>query len=123
MKPKIKRIEWISQEAQEAVVWISDGIHECKVFSHPCEKAEGETINEPLIGFNCRDIETRTGEDSRFMKEIDEFGWEIVAMVKDFSNSILMVGDILIETDVPLPGDCRDSDVVFFSCSRLDLIA
>jgi hypothetical protein len=52
---KVQRIDWISHEAKEADVEVSDGIITCQTFCQPCNYIVGDLISEPLHPFSVSD--------------------------------------------------------------------
>lgn len=118
---KVKKIEWISRDAKEAIVFIGDHEFECAAFCQPCECSAGDEFTEPLIAYGVQGIHRKEQLDSLLIsRQGREFGHDIVATVVAPKDRMVTVGSILIELDIPLPADIVANDVVEFSCSRLD---
>jgi len=45
---KIIKLNWLSKPAQEAELVVSDGVHNCLVFSQPCSVELNQIIVDPL---------------------------------------------------------------------------
>lgn len=122
MTVRVSSIEWLSREAEEAIVDVDDGRHRCRTFCHPCQVKQGDMVLEPLIAFDSSKIERVSSEVEQFKSMDSPFGYSIRAVVTSIAEPILAVGKILIELDVPLPGDIQKGEVVDFECERLDFI-
>ncbi len=120
----IKRCEWLSKSAQEAVLFVGNENYECAVFLQPCSAKVDDSLVEPLLAINVKGI---AKIDGNFQVAIDRqgasFAHDVVAEVIDSKARLVSVDSIIIELDDPLPGDINSGDVIQFSCGRLDVIA
>ncbi|MEA5503650.1 hypothetical protein VB735_11125 [Halotia wernerae UHCC 0503] len=118
----VQKIEIISEDVEEALVHISDGVYECAAFCQPCNISLGDVIKEPFFAFNSQSTVLNTTQETPYIKCKDKsLGYEILARVKNVENNLLQVGAILIELDVNLPGDFKVNDCIKFTCGRLDI--
>lgn len=117
----IKKIEILSEDAEEALVHISDGVYECVAFCQPCNISLGDVIKNALFAFNSQSTVLNTTEETPYIKRKDNsLGYEILARVTNVENKLLQVGAILIELDVDFPGEVKINDCIKFTCGRLD---
>lgn len=115
----IKKIQWISEDALEAEVVITDGVYELRCFSQSCNYKEDDEIKEVLYAYNPQAIYLSDKmEEYIEMNSIGEY--RFTAKVSDITKQLVSIGDILIEIDC-IPGDIVNGDIIEFSCSRLDL--
>jgi len=118
----VKRIEILSEDAEESLVHITDGVYECAAFCQPCDKSPGDVIKEPLFAFNSLYPVLNTTQESPYIKRQDNsLGYEILAILTDVENNFVQVGAILIELDGRLPGGVKVNDCIKFICGRLDI--
>lgn len=121
---KIVQLKWLSESAKEAELIVSDGLHECLVFSQPCSVQLNETYTEPLHAVDIENLMKVNVEDAseKIVRLNDSyFSQYFVARVLNINEGLVKVGGILIEFDVPIPGWANEGDLVEFKCSRLDL--
>ncbi|MDE9430164.1 hypothetical protein [Xenorhabdus bovienii] len=119
----IQVIEWLSKDAEEAILLVNDGQYECTVFSHPCKYNEGNCIENPLLAISVSGIQ-REGQDSviNIQKQDAHFSHFVIAEVMDKNSNLVRVGNIIIELDEPIPNDINPNDIISFSCNRIDTI-
>jgi hypothetical protein len=118
----IKEINWISEEALEAEVTITDGQFELLCFSHPFEKKKGEQLLEPLYVLDPDEIVRLESPSLRIEKLNNAFDYLIEGKLIDKKSGLVKLGDIIIEIDSHfIPGDFRDDDHISFRCNRLDI--
>jgi hypothetical protein len=118
----VKNIEILSEDAEESLVHITDGIYECVAFCQPCNVSPNDIIKEPLYAFNSQYPVLITTEQAPYMKRQDNsLGYEILASVSNLENNLVQVGAILIELDVSLPGGVKLNNLIKFTCGRLDI--
>ncbi len=117
----IREIEWLSKEAEEAVLFVIDGEYECIVFSHPCTYQKGEQIDVPFFAINVKGIQ-KEEQDTKLAikKQSESLSQFIIAKVIDRNSNLVMVGNIIIELDDSFPGDIEINDIISFSCNRVD---
>lgn len=120
----VKRREWISKDAQEAMLVIGDESFECVAFSHPCSMQVGDHLNEPLLAISIRRVIKEKLNTQPMMQRLGEsFAHEILAEVVDVKSRLVVVGSVVVELDGVLPGDIGVGDFIRFSCGRLDVIS
>jgi hypothetical protein len=118
----VQSIMLVSQEAEEALLTITDGVHTFTAFSQPCSKSPGDIIEEVLYAFDTKKLILKGDEGKPYIKQKNgDLQHEILGVMLDVENKILQVGDILIEIDTDLPGGLQTGDYVEFTCERLDL--
>ncbi|WP_223512842.1 hypothetical protein [Pseudomonas sp. GL-B-19] len=118
----IESIKWISSEAEEAEVEISDGHFKCVVFSQPCSAKVGQQLTEPLHVFSIKNAMI----SDKFLLGIwstnnEKLERKVVAKIVDIKNQIIAVGDICMIIDDLLPGGLENGNVIEFKCARVDL--
>ncbi len=119
---KIDTIKWISDEAKEAVLKVSDGEHFCFAFCQPCNYQIGEIIQGPLYSFDEKSvIKLEKNMPCYIVQNISNDGCEVVAEVYDVIENLVKVGNILIQVSLPLPKDIRIGNKVIFYPQRLDI--
>lgn len=119
----IKKREWLSESAQEAILYVGDDCFECAAFSQPCNLNAGDSLVEPLLAISIRGVvKAQEYVQLAIHRQGESFVHNIVAMVTNPKARIVAVGPIEIELDGPLPGDISLEDVIQFSCGRLDAI-
>lgn len=119
----VKRREWLSEVAKEAILIVGDSGFECASFSHPCEIEVGATIDDPLFAINIKSLFLEPSDASLQISRVgDSLEHKVVARVVDVESSTVSVGSLIIELDEALPGDVSANDIVSFSCGRLDVI-
>ncbi|NER00768.1 MAG: hypothetical protein F6K30_29415 [Cyanothece sp. SIO2G6] len=119
---RVKKIEWLSRDAEEALVHITDGIFDCIAFSQPCKKKTGDIIEQPLLVFGTYAIEVIDVNTVSIHRAGSTLGYEIYAKVMDVKRGIISVGSLEFELDIPLPGDVDKGCIIRFICQRIDLI-
>ncbi len=118
---RIHRLEWLDKTAKEAILTISDGVHQVRCFSHPHEHAKEKAVQLPLLtlGAECvRRSKTAVGIE----QDTIGFSLRVRAEVVDTHRPTVSVGALLFELDTALPGDIQEGDVVEFCVDRLDYI-
>ncbi|MDQ1300076.1 MAG: hypothetical protein QG636_744 [Patescibacteria group bacterium] len=117
----IKRVAWLSKDAREARVLITDGKHELECFAQPFTGALGDVVQGPILVLDCDRVEKVDAVEMKTQKLDDHFAYSLTLKVKDSSTSTLLLGDIEILARNCLPADIADGDFVNLTCSRLDL--
>lgn len=118
----IKEIKWISKEALEAEVVITDGQFELLCFSHPFNKKIGEQLSEPLYVLDPDEIVRLKSPSSRTEKLNNAFDYLIEGKLIDKKSGHVKLGNIVIEINSHfIPGDFKDNDNISFICNRLDI--
>ena len=113
----IKQVEWLSVEAEEAAVTVSDGVFECVALAHPFRGVTGDTIRTPLHAVETSGAMRAEG-DVRITRQNNPWGHEIIGVVGE--DGLVRVGGIEI-AGVRLPGDVRPGDQLEFVVSRFEL--
>ncbi|WP_353117263.1 hypothetical protein [Myroides odoratus] len=119
---EIVKIDWLSKEAKEAEVCISDGAFSLVCFSQPFNYSLGDRVPLPLYTLNTTDI-CKVKEDEVFYAERIDLGFEykIFGRVLNKEHNQIDIGKFIIELDVPLPNDIHVGCFVSFICNRIDL--
>lgn len=119
---EIVKINWLSQEAQEAEVHLFDGNFNLICFSHPFNQKVGDKIEPPLYTLNVNNLYGLWGK-KRFSVEKEEvaFGYKLSGKIIDKNKCQVKVGEYIIELDVLLPNDIEIDDYVSFTCDRIDI--
>ncbi|MET1069745.1 MAG: hypothetical protein ABWY28_17190 [Pseudomonas prosekii] len=119
---KIESISWISKEAEEAEVTISDGHFTCIAFCQPCNIKVGDKITEPLHAFSIKNA-IISDKSTLGVWNVSETKLEkkVIAKILDITNQIVAVGDISLIIDDYLPGGLENGDIIEFECARIDL--
>ena len=124
MYHEIIKLEWLSKEAKEAELVVSDGINNCLVFSQPCSLRLGQVITEPLHAFDIENLmNVIDTEKYESINKTDEsyFSYYCIARVIDKSKSIVSIGGIVINLECQIPNWAYEGDLIEFKCSRLDI--
>lgn len=120
----VKRCEWISKDAQEAMLTIGDENFECVAFSHPCSIQVGDRLREPLLAISIRGVTKAELNARPVMQRLGgSFAHEFLAEVIDLKERLVVVGSVVVELDDVLPGEISVGDLIRFSCGRLDVIS
>ncbi|WP_026683878.1 hypothetical protein [Heyndrickxia coagulans] len=116
---EIKNIEWISKEALEAEVIVTDGETEIRCFAQPLNYAEGCVLKNPIYCFNVSDI-IKAKRPKYTIERLDEyFSYRFTG--KLVNKAKVIVGKFLLELDNKIPGDINEGDFISFLCQRLDI--
>ncbi|MBS9426473.1 hypothetical protein [Photorhabdus caribbeanensis] len=117
----IRKIEWLSKDAEEAILFITDGQYECIAFSHPCNYNEGDYINSPLFAITVKGIQKEKQHPQGIIKnQNDTFSQFVIAELLDRNSNLVKVGNIVIELDEPIPNDISSGEIISFGCGRID---
>ena len=120
----VKKINWISKAAKEAELVVTDGIHECLAFSQPCSLQENEMFTAPLHVIDVENLMKVIDQniEEKIMKITESyFSQYCVAKVFKANESMVSVGNIIMQFENTIPGWAKDGDFVEFKCSRLDI--
>lgn len=120
----IKKISWLSREALEAEVIISDGNFDIVCFAHPLIMELGDQLTEPLYSLNPSNIIKIYNPNmlSLVEKLSRPFSYFVQGKLKDRESGIVQLGEIEIEIDCNfLPADITNGDSISFSTDRFDL--
>ncbi|MVW83197.1 hypothetical protein FCL51_11775 [Elizabethkingia anophelis] len=120
---KVNKIEWLSKEANEAEVYLSDDNFNIICFAHPFDKNIGDLITQPLYTLNTKEVDKLSDEDKIFMVESngDNFEYRLTGQVINKENNYIRIGDFTISLDISLPNDIEEGDFISCTCDRVDL--
>lgn len=118
--PIVVTVEWLDTDAKEAVVTVSDGKHSLRCFAHPFHGARGAAVACPLATLGAEHVTRVTGRSENVRPVGTAFRCEVAGVVAATSPPTVKVGDLLVELDVPLPGDVGIGDTVEFVAARID---
>src|SRR5699024_481657 len=120
---KVKRIDWLSPEASEAEIVITDGEFDLTCFSQPFKYQLGSILNEPIYSFDVSAIAKSNKNIYKAEKLDDNFAYRLTGKLLDKQKGKVIIGNFIIELDNEvLPGDIEENDFIIFSSSRLDII-
>lgn len=119
---RIEDICWLSKEADEAEVLVTDGQYSCKAYSQPCNVKVGDSLDARLHLFGVRDaMVTETIELGIHRLASKDLAQRLVAKVSDAQLGYLTVGEIHFAADDSLPGGIAEGDIISLECARIDL--
>jgi hypothetical protein len=122
-QPTVVALEWLSEEAGEAALTITDRKISCLAFCHPCRLAVGDALRQPLLTLDVRGIErARSDEEPSLTRTDSAWGHSVIAKVINRRANLVAVGGFTIELDQSLPGDIQEGDFIGFACARLDAV-
>lgn len=103
---EIEKINWLSKEAKEAEICISDGDFSLFCFSQPFNYSLGDRIPLPLYTLNATNICKVAAGKGFYAERIGlDFEYKIVGCVLNKEYNQIEIGKFIIEFDVPLPND------------------
>ncbi len=118
----IKEINWLSKEALEAEVIITDGSFNLRCFGHPFRMKEGDQLKQPLLALDPNEVKRLEDQCSEAKRLDSAFGYLIKGRLIDKESGLVKLGDIIIDIDGKfIPGDLRNNDYISFKCDRLDI--
>lgn len=119
---KIKKINWISQEALEAEVVVTDGELEIMCFAQPLNYLEESELIEPIYCLNVSNLVKAEKSEYSIEKLDDYFAYRLIGKLIDKQYEKVKLGELLLELDNNLlPGDINEGDFISFCCQRLDI--
>jgi hypothetical protein len=119
---RVESIEWISKEAEEAEVVVSDGRFSCRAFSQPCSLSVGQVLEEPLHVFGAKNIMLSTAEEQGMELQVEGgLAHRVTAVFQDLQRRRLIVGGIELILDDYVPGGIQAGDMINFECARIDV--
>lgn len=118
---KIKNIAWLSFEALEAEVTITDDKYEIRCFSQPCHYNIGQELKEPLYAMDAHTVVRVETKKSEVVKLEEPFAYLLTGQLVSKQDRIVEIGNIQIRMDTTLPGDIIEEDTVSFKCDRIDI--
>ena len=118
----IEKINWISKEAGEAEVLLSDGSFKILCFAHPFQKTELEEVTSPLNTLFAENIVRAGKTEYAIEKNPNEpFSYFLTGELIDRENQIIKIGEFHIELDTALPQGINIGEYISLSCDRIDL--
>lgn len=115
----VKKIVQFDEDALEAVVIVSDGVHELMCYAQPFDKKDKFT----LLAFMCSNI--YRVEDHRFKVEKTSnsyFSYKLQGEVLDMTKGIVKIGQLILSGVDYIPKDICNGEFIVFDVSRIDLI-
>jgi hypothetical protein len=119
---EVENIKWLSRDAKEAEVTVTDKHYKLVCFAHPFDLSIGDKINNPLYAFDSCCIQKSVYGEFKVEKLSQEFAYKITGNCIDKNHHIVQIGKINIQLDTPLPNDIQKNEFVSFICNRIDLI-
>ena len=117
----ISKIIWLSEDAKEAEVHLSDKNFNIVVFSQPFNQKIGDDVPLPLYALNTTEVYMLNNEVSFVERNKMTFEYKLSGCVINKEFNQVKVGEFIIELDIPLPNDININDYVSFVCDRIDL--
>jgi len=120
---KIIDIHWLSEEALEASVIVSDGYYQCVAFCHPCYHKVNDKLNSPLFlvrSFGFLEKKNSILSIKRHEDKNNFYCHDIIGIIY-VERKIIAIGKILIEFEEEIPKDIKSGSIVSFTASRIDL--
>lgn len=118
---KVMKIKWLSQDAREAEVLLSDGVFSILCFGHPFNQAIGSTVAQPLHTLEAKYVVRAHNKEFSVEGEEGAFECKMTARVVDREENQIKIGEFTVELDTPFPGDIEVGDYVSFLCERIDI--
>ncbi|MBY0185056.1 hypothetical protein ACIGEH_02720 [Bacillus altitudinis] len=119
---KVKRVNWISQEALEAEVVVTDGEFDISCFAQPFKQLGEDEFIETIFCLNVQNIVKVDQRDYHIEKSVGHFSYCLVGECIDKHDGKVQLGNLLFELDNRLiAGDIIDGDFISFCCERLDI--
>ncbi|MEI6090340.1 MAG: hypothetical protein WCR42_07815 [bacterium] len=117
----IESFEWLSLEAEEAEVIVSDGTYKIVCFSQPFRYEVGEMLEEPLEVLDIENLHLSSNVFVGAERINESFEYHISAKVIDKAEGIVQIGKIFISIDNFLLKYIDNNEIVDFSTSRIDI--
>lgn len=119
---KITKINWLSKEALEAEVTVSDGRFELVCFSQPFNYMVNDVVKTWLYGYKVSNVIREQNKEFKVEKLYDFFDYSLTGKLANKEESIVEIGNIKIEVqNADLPGDIEGGDYISFNCKRIDI--
>ena len=120
---EICNIKWLSKEACEAEVVVTDGKYELKCFSQPLKYDLNEQLREALYCYNVKSVFKSTIDNFEVVKLSEYFAYNITALLICKNRGLIKLGRITLEVDKEtIPSDIKDDDYIVFYCQRIDVM-
>ncbi|MCM2989390.1 hypothetical protein M3580_09110 [Bacillus safensis] len=119
---KVKRVNWISQEALEAEVVVSDGEFDIICFAQPFHQLEESELIQTIYCLNVSNVVKVEKRDYHIEKSVGDFSYSLIGKLIDKHGEKVKIGKLLLELDNNLiPEDIKEGDFISFCCGRLDI--
>ncbi len=118
----VKKVNWISKDAAEAEVWLTDGTYEALCFSQPFELEEGDKVSDCLHAFDTQEVMMQETQKNCFHRISDSFDYSVEGILIDKKMGIVKIGGFKIELEEhSIPKDLKEGAYISFKCARLDI--
>jgi uncharacterized protein YpiB (UPF0302 family) len=106
-----------------ADILVSDGEHECYVFSYASQIQKGQKINTPLEILDTHNISKSKNLEVSIthQRSLSKYNYWIVARVVSVESGEISVGNLRMMLNNQLPGDVQANDIIEFAAERIDL--
>ena len=119
---KILNINWLSKEALEAEIEVSDGMHKMTVFSCPCEYENNQEINEYIHPLEVENFRKSFKSDIQIIKLSHSFfSYQIIGKIEKVPDGIISVGNLKFELSNSIPSWAEEGEIVEFESVSFDL--
>jgi len=119
---KISKIHFLSKEALEAEVTLTDGENQLICFSQPLNYNLNDNIETSLYSYGVSNIVKEQDKEFYIKKQHEPFAYELKGELIDKDNCLVKIGSIIIEIEKSvLPKDFETGDFISFNCRRVDL--
>ena len=118
---EIEHIEFIDENAKEAIVFIKNEQIEIKCFSCPCLLEQGSIVEEPL---ECIDTKNVAISDnySKIRKKENFWGYEFQVQIINREEGLVEADGIRMHIDIDeIPNDIEVGMYIYFETSRIDI--
>lgn len=121
---KIIKINWLSKDALEAKLTLSDGLFIIIGFAQPFTGKLSETLKQPIIILNPTELKKIEKQSYSFSNKGNFWGYQIDGKLINKVKGIIRVGNFELELDTPalIPQDIMEGDFITFFGERLDVI-
>lgn len=117
----VEQIEWIDEEAKEAIVTLKNEGQTIKCFSCPCVVKLNSEIDNILECLDTKNV-LISENDSQIIKKEKIFEYEIHGKLINRSEGFVNVFGMIIHIDeIQIPGDIVENMNICFSTSRIDI--
>lgn len=118
----VSKITWISVNALEAEVTITDGIFEVQCFSQPCNMIINQKVDNLIYCYNNSNVEKVDSNEFKVEKLYQPFAYKMIGKVIDKKELIVRIGDVKIQLEEgSIPRDIEENDYISFYCQRIDI--
>lgn len=119
---KVIKINWLSKEALEAEVTLTDGKFELICFSQPFNYDLNDFIKTYVYCYETNNVLIEDVREFEVNKLNSTFAYKLAGELINKEECVVAIGDIriIIEKD-KLPGDVKVGDYISFNCKRIDI--